>query len=366
MAGVPEAVSLSISVSLALLFATVVQMVLGELAPKNLAIAKPEALAKALSRSTLIYLAVAGPLIRLFDATSNRLLRGVGIEPVEELPQGATAEDLDRIIETSRERGAARRGHRPGCSIAAWTFATRTAGEAMVPRVDVVTVAGDGPGGTGGGAARHRPHPVPGDRGGRRRRVGIVSIARGASTWTRATAAHDAGAAARAPRRVLRAGVAAAAAGAGAAAGRAPAAGLCGRRVRRVRRDHHPGGHRRGTGRRHPRRGRPARAGRRHRDRRLVARCPAGGAWTRSPTRPASSCPTATSTTPSPGWCCAGSAGWPTSGDEVIGRPCADALDADGKPVPDRPGHGCGSRQVRRRVPHAVRTVDRLRREGHR
>ena len=98
MAGVPRVMSLSISVVVALLFATVVQMVLGELAPKNLAIAKPEALAKALARSTLIYIALAGPLIRVFDATSNRLLRLVGIEPIEELPQGATAEDLDRII----------------------------------------------------------------------------------------------------------------------------------------------------------------------------------------------------------------------------------------------------------------------------
>src|SRR5687767_6209426 len=45
MAGLPTAVTMSVSVALALLFATVVQMVLGELAPKNLAIARPEALA---------------------------------------------------------------------------------------------------------------------------------------------------------------------------------------------------------------------------------------------------------------------------------------------------------------------------------
>src|SRR4051812_34394787 len=90
-AGLPEAVSVSLSVVIALLLATVIQMVLGELAPKNLAIAKAEAIALRLSRSTLIYLTVAGPIIRVFDAASNRILRRVGIEPVEELPQGATA-----------------------------------------------------------------------------------------------------------------------------------------------------------------------------------------------------------------------------------------------------------------------------------
>ena len=80
-------------------------MVLGELAPKNLAIARAEPLARALARSTLIYLAVAGPLIRLFDTAAIRLLRRVGIEPIEELPSGATPEDLEQIIAESREEG---------------------------------------------------------------------------------------------------------------------------------------------------------------------------------------------------------------------------------------------------------------------
>jgi CBS domain containing-hemolysin-like protein len=144
LAGVPRAMSLSVSVAVALLFATVVQMVLGELAPKNLAIAKPEALARALARSTLIYLAVAGPLIRLFDATSNRLLRLVGIEPIEELPHGATAEDLDRIIESSRDRGALD-ADTSRLLDHGLDFRTRTAGEVMIPRVDVVTLAGTDP-----------------------------------------------------------------------------------------------------------------------------------------------------------------------------------------------------------------------------
>jgi CBS domain containing-hemolysin-like protein len=143
-AGVPTAFSLSVSVVLALLFATVVQMVFGELAPKNLAIARPEALARALARSTLVYLTVAGPLIRLFDAASNRLLRGFGIEPVEELPHGATAEDLDRIIATSRSEGMldAATSRMLGQGL---DFRGRTAADVMVPRVDVVTVGPDAP-----------------------------------------------------------------------------------------------------------------------------------------------------------------------------------------------------------------------------
>ncbi|MET9268677.1 hemolysin family protein [Kribbella sp. NPDC003557] len=138
-AGVPHAVSTSISVLLALLLATIIQMVLGELAPKNLAIAKAEAIALRLARSTLLYLTVAGPLIHLFDSASNRILRRVGIEPVEELPQGATAQELDRIIETSYEQGLLDQDTTRLLD-RGLDFRGRTAGEAMVPRVDVVTV----------------------------------------------------------------------------------------------------------------------------------------------------------------------------------------------------------------------------------
>ncbi|MBM7790082.1 CNNM domain-containing protein [Tenggerimyces flavus] len=50
--GIPQASSVAIGTIVALLFATVVQMVLGELFPKNLAIARPEPVARALAGST--------------------------------------------------------------------------------------------------------------------------------------------------------------------------------------------------------------------------------------------------------------------------------------------------------------------------
>ena len=104
--GLPYAARLTVAVALVLVLSTALQMVIGEMAPKNLAIARPIPLALALSRSTMVYLAVAGPVIRLFDSASNRLLRAVGIEPVEELAPGATAEDLEHVIDESRKGGA--------------------------------------------------------------------------------------------------------------------------------------------------------------------------------------------------------------------------------------------------------------------
>jgi CBS domain containing-hemolysin-like protein len=144
LAGLPGAVSMPLSIFLALLIATVVQMVLGELAPKNLAIARAEGLAKWLSRSTLMYLAVFGPVIRLFDLAAAKLLRRIGIEPIEELPEGATEEDLEQIIAESRAEGHLD----PELSALldrGLDFRRRTAAEVMVPRVDVQTVRADDP-----------------------------------------------------------------------------------------------------------------------------------------------------------------------------------------------------------------------------
>ncbi len=142
--GLPRDASLPVALALALALSTAVQMILGELAPKNLAIARAEAVAKALSRSTLIYRAVTSWTIRLFDSTANRLLRLFGIEPVEELPEGATVEDLEQIIADAKAGG-----HLDEETARMLTrgldFRERTAAEAMMPRVSVVTVSADAP-----------------------------------------------------------------------------------------------------------------------------------------------------------------------------------------------------------------------------
>ncbi|MFJ3769120.1 hemolysin family protein [Streptomyces sp. NPDC090082] len=140
--GLSEGTVSAISVVLAFVLATVLQMVLGELAPKNLALAVPERLAKSLASSTLVYLKVVGPVVHVFDGAANRLLRRVGIEPVEELHHGATLEELSHLIGESHEQGelppdtAELLDH-------ALEFSERTMDEVMVPRADAVFVRRD-------------------------------------------------------------------------------------------------------------------------------------------------------------------------------------------------------------------------------
>lgn len=86
--GVSTEMGVTVATILTLLVATVVQMIFGELYPKNLAIANAEPLARGLARSTLAYLSVFGWLISFFDKAANLFLRALRIEPVMRLTQG--------------------------------------------------------------------------------------------------------------------------------------------------------------------------------------------------------------------------------------------------------------------------------------
>lgn len=103
--GVPRGVSFAIGAVTAIVFSTIVQMLFGELFPKNLAIARPEPVARWLSRSTSLYLTIFGPIIWVFDQASNLLLKALKIEPVHDVEHSATARDLEHIVEDSRESG---------------------------------------------------------------------------------------------------------------------------------------------------------------------------------------------------------------------------------------------------------------------
>ncbi len=103
--GVSTGVGVAIGTVLALLFSTFLQMIFGELFPKNLAIARPEPVAVALATSTTVYLKVFGWLIRIFDQASNLLLKLVRIEPVHDVEHSATVRDLESIVAESRDSG---------------------------------------------------------------------------------------------------------------------------------------------------------------------------------------------------------------------------------------------------------------------
>jgi CBS domain containing-hemolysin-like protein len=140
--GVPAGLGVAVGAVVALVVVTVVQMVFGELFPKNLAIARPEPVARALALSTSIYLGAFGWLIRLFDAASNVLLKVLRIEPVHDVEHSATSRDLEAIIDESRDSGDLD-DDLSTLLDRVLDFTDRTARAAMIPRPRVSSVRAD-------------------------------------------------------------------------------------------------------------------------------------------------------------------------------------------------------------------------------
>jgi Cyclin M transmembrane N-terminal domain len=102
--GLPESAVEPIAVAVGLLLASVVQMVLGELVPKNLALARPLATASAVLPLQLGFATASRPLVAVLNGTANRLLRTVGVEPTEELRSARTPDELSLVLRQSAAR----------------------------------------------------------------------------------------------------------------------------------------------------------------------------------------------------------------------------------------------------------------------
>lgn len=105
-AGLPSGAVSTLATVLGVGLSTVVLMVVGELVPKNWAIASPLAVAKVVAGPQRGFTAAFAPLIRHLNNTANRAVRRVGLEPQEELASARTPEELVALVQHSAREGA--------------------------------------------------------------------------------------------------------------------------------------------------------------------------------------------------------------------------------------------------------------------
>lgn len=143
LAGFGEQAASGIALTIGFILATGAQMIFGELAPKNLAIARPLPVAVSLARSTQLFTRLAGPVIRVFDGSANALLRVFGVEVTEEEEtRPLSPEELGIIITESTEQGALAPSQAK-LLVRVLQFRTLRAADAMVPRNQVVSLPGE-------------------------------------------------------------------------------------------------------------------------------------------------------------------------------------------------------------------------------
>lgn len=103
--GLAEAAVAPISTVIAMLVATVLSMILGELVPKNFALALPLATARLVVPFQVAFTTVFKPAVVVLNGSANGVLRSMGIEPKEELSGARSAEELSSLVRRSASAG---------------------------------------------------------------------------------------------------------------------------------------------------------------------------------------------------------------------------------------------------------------------
>jgi CBS domain containing-hemolysin-like protein len=96
---------------LALAVVTFLHLVIGEMAPKSLALARPERTATLLAIPTRIFMTFTRPVLTALNHAANWCVRKVGVEPVDELGTGQDPDALRHLVEHSAAVGTLDQRH---------------------------------------------------------------------------------------------------------------------------------------------------------------------------------------------------------------------------------------------------------------
>ncbi len=129
----------SVSTLAALLLVTMLSMVFGELVPQFLGISAPLPTAKIVALPVRIFSAGAKPLIALLNGSANGFLRGMGIEPQEELSGARTPQELASLVRRSAQVGTIEETTAERVT-RTLDFGDRTAADVMTPRLRATNI----------------------------------------------------------------------------------------------------------------------------------------------------------------------------------------------------------------------------------
>ena len=129
--GLSRAAVHPVAFAVALILVVYLHVVLGEMVPKNLAVAGPDR-AVLLFGPPLVWIARGvAPVIQALNWTANGVLRLFGFEPKDEVASAFTASEVRSIVERSRAEGVLEDAQ--GLLSGAIEFSDRTAGDVMLP-----------------------------------------------------------------------------------------------------------------------------------------------------------------------------------------------------------------------------------------
>lgn len=142
--GLPASASSALTLIFSMGIATLLSMILGELIPKNLAIAEPYKVARTLAPAQLLFTTVMGPIVRTANGTANWILHRFGMEAKEELSGARSPEELSSMVRRSADMGTLDSDTARFVD-KTLSFAELTAADVMTPRRKVVMLEDTAP-----------------------------------------------------------------------------------------------------------------------------------------------------------------------------------------------------------------------------
>ncbi len=137
--GIPEVLLHPISFAIALAFITILHVLIGEMVPKNLAIAEPERLALWLVPVHVAWVKIANPFIWLLNFVANSLLRLFKVEPKDELETAYTSDELAELLSESRREGLLEHSEHQRLS-KTLSSVEKTVADVLVPTAQLTTL----------------------------------------------------------------------------------------------------------------------------------------------------------------------------------------------------------------------------------
>jgi CBS domain containing-hemolysin-like protein len=138
--GVPEALLHPVAFTLAMAVVVFLHVVLGEMVPKNIALAGPERSALVLTPPLVAIVTVLKPFIVALNAVANGVLRLLRVEPKDEISSTFTREEVAGLVEESRREGLLDEESYDLLS-GALGFGERTVERVLLPAAGLTTVA---------------------------------------------------------------------------------------------------------------------------------------------------------------------------------------------------------------------------------
>jgi len=142
LVGLSDNAAPAVSLVLAMIVATLLSMVYGELVPKNMAITNPLTTARVTVGPVRLFNRVFAGVIHSLNKTANALVRRMGIEPADELASARSPQELGALVRNSAKHGGLEESQAKMLD-RSLKFGETNAEELMTPRSTIAALDAD-------------------------------------------------------------------------------------------------------------------------------------------------------------------------------------------------------------------------------